>query len=113
LQACTAPLGFPAVERLTTLLEDEARGAGSMPHLGRPPPNLDFVDVPVTSAQGPFQSAHEDVAQGMGSLSVLAVDQRPEPAFARCRRDAAFRWLLGTLGLSLEVTGLSGLGHPG
>jgi hypothetical protein len=95
----TAPLGFPAAERPTALLQDEARGAGHKPQLRMPPPDLDFVGVPVTRAEGPLQSAHWDVARGMGSCRVLAVHQRSEPAFARCRKDTVFRWLLGTLGL--------------
>jgi hypothetical protein len=111
LQGCTAPLVYPAVERLTTLLEDEALGAGPEPRLRTPPPDLDFVDVPVTRAKGPLQITHGDVARAMGYCRDLAVYQRPEPAFAKCREDTAFRWLLGTPGVPVEVTGLSRLRH--
>jgi len=111
LQGCTEPLVYPAVERLTNLLPDEELGAGAEPELRLPPAGLDFVDVPVTRAKGPLQITHGDVARAMGYCRDLAVYQRPEPAFAKCREDTAFRWLLGTQGSPIHFEGLSRLRH--
>ena len=111
LQGRRDPLVFPAVERLTSLLEDEALGGAAEPRLRQPEPGLEFVEVPVTKAKGPLQITHGDVARGMGYCRDMAVYQRPEPAFAKCREDTAFRWLLGTQGVPVEVPGVSRLRH--
>jgi hypothetical protein len=111
LQGRTEPLVYPAVERLTSLLEDEALGGGAEPRLRTPPADLEFVDVPVTRAKGPLQITHGDVARAMGYCRDLAVYQRPEPTFAKCREDTAFRWLLGTQGSPIYFEGLSRLRH--
>jgi hypothetical protein len=69
------------------------------------------VEVPVTKAKGPLQITHGDVARGMGYCRDMAVYQRPEPAFAKCREDTAFRWLLGTQGTPIPFEGVSRLRH--
>lgn len=111
LQGCTEPLVFPSVERLTTLLPDEEIVSGSEPELRTPPVDLDFTRVSVQRAKGPLQITHGDVARGMGYCRDLAVYQRPEPAFAKCREDTAFRWLLGTQGSPVEVESVSRIRH--
>ena len=111
LQGRTDPLVFPAVERLTTLLEDEELVGADEPTLRTPPDDLEFVEVPVTKAKGPLQITHGDVARALGYCRDMAVYQRPEPSFAKCREDTAFRWLLGTQGVPVEVAGVSRLRH--
>jgi hypothetical protein len=111
LQGRTEPLVFPAVERLTSLLEDEDLRGASEPALRLPGKDLEFVEVPVTKAKGPLQITHGDVARGMGYCRDMAVYQRPEPAFAKCREDTAFRWLLGTHGVPVDVPAVSRLRH--
>lgn len=111
LQGRRDPLVFPAVERLTSLLEDDVLKGETEPRLRQPDPSLDFVEVPVTKAKGPLQITHGDVARGMGYCRDLAVYQRPEPTFAKCREDTAFRWLLGTQGAPVDVPAVSRLRH--
>ena len=111
LQGCTEPLVFPAVERLTNLLEEDELGGSAEPQLRLPPSDLEFVDVPVTRAKGPLQITHGDVARSMGYCRDLAVYQRPEPSFAKCREDTAFRWLLGTQGKAVQIPRVSRLRH--
>jgi len=111
LQGRNDRLVFPAVERLTTLLADEALEGEGQPQLREPPAEISFVEVPVTKAKGPLQITHGDVARDVGYCRDLAVYQRPESAFAKCREDTAFRWLLGTQGVPVEVEGLSRIRH--
>ena len=111
LQGATSPLVFPAVERLTTLLSEEELASGAEPSLRTPPSGVEFVDVPVSKAKGPLQITHGDVARAMGYCRDLDVYQKPEPAFAKCREDTAFRWLLGTQGEPVQVEQVSRLRH--
>ena len=121
----TDPLVFPAVEQLTELLPDDELGAGASQPSGDPdgpaaatPPllhdptaNHTFVPVPVTKAKGPLQITHGDVARAVGYCRDLAAYQRPEPSFAKCHEDTAFRWLLGTHGVPVDVPAVSRIRH--
>ena len=111
----TDVLVFPSVEMLTELLPDEelsgGRGRGSGSALADPTADHEFVPVPVTKAKGPLQITHGDVARTVGYCRDLAAYQRPEPSFAKCHEDTAFRWLLGTPGTPVDVPGVSRIRH--
>ena len=81
------------------------------PRLCPPEEGLEFIEVPVTRAKGPLQITHGDVARAMGYCRDLAVHQRPEKNFAKCREDRAFRWLLGTQGTPLDIPGVARIRH--
>jgi len=106
----TDPLVFPEVEMLTELLPDDQLG-GDATTLDDPTADHAFVPVPVTKAKGPLQITHGDVARAVGYCRDLAAYQRPEPAFAKCHEDTAFRWLLGTHGVPVDLSGVSRIRH--
>ncbi|MEO2095510.1 MAG: glycosyltransferase family A protein [bacterium] len=111
LQGRTDPLVYPRIERLTSLLSDEAVASAEEPRLRPLGTDFEFADVPVTRAKGPLQITHGDVARTMGYCRDLAVYQRAEDSFAKCREDRAFRWLLGTQGTPLDLPGVARIRH--
>jgi len=111
LQGRTEPLVYPAVEHLTALLTDEAVRGEEAPALRDASAAFDFVEVPVTRAKGPLQITHGDVARANGYCRDISAYQRPETSFAKCHEDTAFRWLLGTPGVAIDVPGVARIRH--
>ncbi len=108
----TDALVFPAVEMLTELLpDDELAGARDGGSLHDPTADHSFVEVPVTKAKGPLQITSGDVARAAGYCRDIAAYQREEATFAKCREDTAFRWLLGTHGVPVDVPAVSRIRH--
>jgi hypothetical protein len=62
-------------------------------------------------ATGPLQITHGDVARACGYCDGLRIYQRPAPAWAKAEEDRAFRWLLRTQGVPLDVPGVYRIGH--
>ena len=111
LQGRTDRLVHPATEWLTPLLPDEAIQGGSEPELRDVTDGLELAEVPVTRAKGPLQITHGDVARAAGYCRDVSAYQRAEPRFAKCHEDTAFRWLLGTPGVPVEVHGVTRIRH--
>jgi hypothetical protein len=62
-------------------------------------------------ATGPLQIAHGDVARAGGYCEQLRVYQKPSPVWTKCTEDRAFRWLLGTQGVPVDVPGVYRIRH--
>jgi hypothetical protein len=62
-------------------------------------------------AKGAYQIVHGDVARQVGYCDQLAVFRRPAPRWAKTYEDAAFRWLLGTPGIGLDIPGVYRIRH--
>jgi hypothetical protein len=62
-------------------------------------------------AKGAYQIVHGDVARQCGYCEQLGVFQRPAARWAKTYEDSAFRWLLGTPGVGLEVPGVYRIRH--
>lgn len=62
-------------------------------------------------ATGPLQIAHGDVARASGYCGQLRVYQKPSPVWTKCTEDRAFRWLLGTQGIPIDVPGVYRIRH--
>jgi len=62
-------------------------------------------------AKGAYQIVHGDVARQVGYCEQLAVFRRPAPRWAKTYEDAAFRWLLGTSGIGLDIPGVYRIRH--
>jgi hypothetical protein len=105
------PLVFPRQENLTTLLDDASLAGEAEPRLRQPSGELEFASTTATKAKGPLQITHGDVARALGYCRDIACYQRAEAAFAKCREDTAFRWILGTHGVPIDLPGVSRLRH--
>jgi len=62
-------------------------------------------------AKGAYQIVHGDVARQCGYCGQLGVFQRPAPRWAKTYEDSAYRWLLGTPGIGLDVPGVYRIRH--
>lgn len=112
LQGCNSPLVYPREERVTALLTNDSPmlKASKEPELVAIN-EAEFESKPVTRATGPLQIAHGDVARRMGYCNDLAVYQRAEPKWAKCREDRAFRWMLNSQGTPLDIAGVYRIRH--
>ena len=112
LQGCNQPLVYPREERVTALLTDDSPmlKATKVPEVVAITEE-DFETKTVTRATGPLQITHGDVARRMGYCNDLSVYQRPEPKWAKCREDRAFRWMLETQGTPIEIPAVYRIRH--
>lgn len=62
-------------------------------------------------AKGAYQITHGDAARQCGYCEQIGVFQRPAPRWAKTYEDVAFRWLLGTDGVGLDVPGVYRIRH--
>lgn len=113
LQGRRDMLVYPRIERVTPLLADED------PMLN---PDLDqhrLVDIDDSQfseharsrATGPLQITHGDVARAVGYCDRLTYYQRPSPVWCKAHEDRAFRWLLGSQGVPLDIPGVYRIRH--
>lgn len=111
LQGRVDPLVFPRQEQLTKLLDDSELASDSKPRLRELPAGLEFSTTTRSKAQGPLQIAHGDVARAMGYCRDIKCYQRAEAQWQKTREDSAFRWLLRTDGVPIDVPGVARLRH--
>jgi len=113
LQGRRDALVFPAIERCTSLLPDDN------PLLN---PDLDAsipMDIDVSQfsewkrsrATGPLQITHGDVARACGYCNALPYYQQPADAWRKAHEDRAFRWLLRSQGVPLDLPGVYRIRH--
>lgn len=113
LQGRTEALLFPEEERTTDLLADD----NPMLQAGNQQPRvLDIDDSTFTSrniskATGPLQIAHGDVCRAVGYCRGISLYQQPVESFAKCHEDRAFRWLLRSPGVPVQVPGVYRIRH--
>jgi hypothetical protein len=62
-------------------------------------------------AKGAYQIVHGDVARQVGYCAPLRVFQRPAARWAKTYEDSAFRWLLGSPGVGLDIPGVYRIRH--
>ena len=112
LQGRQDALVFPRQERVTSMLAD----SDPMLNIDEKPRIVDidadrFTISERGRATGPLQIVHGDVARAAGYCATLEYYQKPSATFAKCYEDRAFRWLLGTDGIALDVPGVYRLRH--
>lgn len=113
LQGKNPVLVYPRVERCTSLLADEN------PMLSIDWKNLQVMDVDTTQfeefrrtrATGPLQITQGDVARACGYCASLPYYQRPSATWCKAYEDRAFRWLLRTQGVPLDIPGVYRIRH--
>ena len=62
-------------------------------------------------AKGAYHIVHGDAARQCGYCEQIPVYQRPAARWAKTYEDSAFRWLLGTDGVGLDVAGVHRIRH--
>jgi len=62
-------------------------------------------------AKGAYQIVHGEVARQLGYCEQLRVFRRPAARWAKTYEDSAFRWLLGTPGVGLDIPGVYRIRH--
>ncbi|WP_226668113.1 glycosyltransferase family A protein [Microbulbifer aggregans] len=113
LQGRTDSLVFPSRERITSLLADDD------PMLNFDPKDLRVIDIDDSRfieqtrdrATGPLQIAHGDIARAGGYCNSLSYYQKPAEGWCKAHEDRAFRWLLGSQGVPLEIPGVYRIRH--
>lgn len=70
-----------------------------------------FTEFPRSRATGPLQITHGDVARAVGYCESLAYYQRPSATWCKAYEDRAFRWLLRSQGVPLDVPGVYRIRH--
>ncbi len=107
-------LTYPKFERITPMLEE------TDPVLAAERDRPRVVDIDTSQftlaanppkAKGAYHIVHGDVARRCGYCEQIPVYQRPAPRWAKTYEDSAFRWLLGTDGVGLEVPGVHRIRH--
>lgn len=113
LQGRRDALVFPREEAVSGLLEpgDPILERGRS---GPLPVDIDparFVREPRDRATGPLQITHGDIARACGYCEGLRVYQKPSPVWTKATEDRAFRWLLRTQGVPLDIPGVYRIRH--
>lgn len=107
-------MAYPKEERVTAMLAET--DPVLMAERDRPrvvdidPGQFTLMSNP-PKAKGAYQVVHGDVARQCGYCEQFGVFQRPAPRWAKTYEDAAFRWLLGTDGVGLDVPGVHRIRH--
>ncbi|MDH5432939.1 MAG: glycosyltransferase family 2 protein [Gammaproteobacteria bacterium] len=112
LQGRQESLLFPRQERTTPMLAED----DPMLQMGSKPQLVDIEDKDFTlysrdRAKGAFQIVHGDVARAIGYCDGLSLYQTPSDTWCKCYEDRAFRWLLGTRGIPVDVPGVYQIRH--
>lgn len=113
LQGRRDRLVYPRDERVTAMLAE----TDSMLAAERNRPDLvdiepdDFTLLAVPRATGAYQIVHGDIARYCGYCDQLPVFQRPAARWAKTYEDRAFRWLMRTPGVPLDVPGVHRIRH--
>jgi hypothetical protein len=114
LQGRQELLTYPKEERVTAMLAEQD------PVLAAKRDRPQVIDIDPTlftrmanppKAKGAYHIVHGDAARRCGYCEQLAVFQRPAERWAKTYEDAAFRWLLGTDGVGLDVPGVHRIRH--
>ena len=114
LQGRRDALVYPREERCSHLLDS------SDPMLNPDRSELRLVDIDPARfsivkqrdrATGPLQIVHGDVARACGYCESLRVYQKPSRKWTKATEDRAFRWLLGTQGVPIDVPGVYRIRH--
>ena len=107
------PLVFPTRVSCTPLLE----ASDTLLQAGSRPPGLVEIDPerfePVRHAKavGALQIVHGDVVRQFGYCNSIPFYQRPVDRWKKTFEDRAFRWLIGSQGVPIDIPGLFRIEH--
>ena len=112
LQGRQDALVYPRQERVTSMLAD----SDPMLSVDEKPRIIDIKADRFTisergRATGPLQIVHGDIARAAGYCESLGYYQQPSSTYCKCYEDKAFRWLLRTDGVAIDVPGVYRIRH--
>jgi hypothetical protein len=112
LQGRRDALVYPRQERVTPMLVE----SDPMLSVDEKPEVIDiaadrFMVNERGRATGPLQIVHGDVARACGYCEQLKLYQKPSATYCKHWEDKAFRWLLRTEGVPLDVPGVYRIRH--
>lgn len=113
LQHRTDALVFPRKEAKTDvytkddLITQNSQDAAELLYVS---PDL-FTEHDIDRATGPLQITHGDVARANGYCRDVAFYQQPAQRFQKATEDRLFRWLMGTQGVPIDVSGVCRIQH--
>ncbi len=112
LQGLNAPLVYPAVERVSSLLTDDHPLLRKGDDLRLKPLDAsEFMENRPSRATGPLQIAHGDIARACGYCGQLGYFMQPVERWAKTYEDRAFRWLIRSQGQPIDVPGVCRIRH--
>ena len=114
LQGRRDPIVHPQQEHCTPLLlhsDPMLTLAAGAPQVVEIDPSRFVVTRTLSQATGPLQITHGDVARAFGYCDALAPYQKPTDRWRKCYEDRAFRWLLRTAGVAVDVPGVYRIRH--
>lgn len=107
-------LAYPKFERITAMLAETDPALATecdRPRVVDIDPGQFTLAANPPKAKGAYHIVHGDAARQCGYCEQIPVFQRPAPRWAKTYEDSAFRWLLGTDGVGLEVPGVHRIRH--
>lgn len=114
LQGRRDALVYPRQERVTALLPSEDPILTNDGEFRLSDIDTDRFEISERGrATGPLQIVHGDIARACGYCDCLAYYQKPAASYCKCYEDRAFRWLLRSDGVPLDVPGVYRIRHVG
>lgn len=107
-------LAYPKYERITPMLDETdpvLAGERDRPRVVDIDTSQFTLAANPPKAKGAYQVVHGDVARRCGYCEQIPLYQRPAPRWAKTYEDTAYRWLLGTDGVGLDVPGVHRIRH--
>lgn len=112
LQGRKDTLVYPQYEKVTSLLpeSDPMLKNGATGQIVDINPQH-FSLLKKSRATGPLQITHGDVARACGYCADLSLYQKPSDVWCKAYEDRAFRWLLRTQGVPIDLPGVYRIRH--
>ncbi len=107
-------LTYPKHERITAMLAETdpvLAAERDQPRIVDIDPDQFTLAANPPKAKGAYHIVHGDAARQCGYCEQLPVFQRPASRWAKTYEDSAYRWLLGTDGVGLDVPGVHRIRH--
>lgn len=115
LQGRDDVLLYPAMTRATTLLPEDddilSRGRRGPAIIDLPLQAFPLQMGPASRATGAYQITHGDIARECGYCDEVRVFQRPSTHWRKTYEDAAFRWVIGSRGVPIDLPGVCQIRH--
>lgn len=113
LQGRNDILVFPKHEKTTPMLKEDhpLLQEGAEPQVIKIEDENDFEYYSRSKATGEFQITHGDVARACGYCANLSLYQTPSEHWCKCVEDRAFRWLIGSHGVAIDIENVFQIRH--